>query len=185
MRRLILAGLAGVALTTVAQPAHAWPTRSYGGGCGFNTVNDTTPNGPLGGADRWNGVAYVAVYATDEHSVPLPASTISIDCEVYVNGVLTDVAASASGIGAATSAGTFSFEAGPTDWVNVCERVVVDGEEIHTCGWTGDPIPPEPIPYLLGNGVNALNEAIFEPIVDPIVCPTAESPVWDCPPYGD
>jgi hypothetical protein len=208
VNRLLLAGAAaGVALTTSVLPAHANHAR-YEGRCHFQTISDPITSPPTGGPTRYNGVVYVAVVVTDESGAPVPSSTISIDCELWVNGVFRDVALSASGVGAAAAAGTLSFEIEPWDVVDMCERTVIDGEEDFRCLIIEDPPPFDPA-GIIETLVDTANELFFEPVVDPVVCPvfgslapgvpgvldiTPEGDAalpyeggrfWDCPPYGE
>jgi hypothetical protein len=208
MKRLLVAGvLAGLMLS--ALPVHAHPTRDFEGGCSFITFSDTTPEATLGGPNRFTGVMYTAVYATDAtYGVPEPSASIAIDCEIYINGVLADVALSASGTGAAAAVGTFSYEREDTDVVTLCDHVVVDGEDHNDCYGEDPQIPPQQFVNLIQFVIDKANELVFEPVVDPAICPAlgdlapgvpgvvditpegdASLPYdggrfWDCPPYG-
>jgi hypothetical protein len=204
VRRLLLAGLAAGALLAPAVPAHA-QTYDYTGDCGFDTISDPSPEQTLGGPDRYTGVAYAYAVATTPAGTPLPFAEVEIACELYVNGVLAEIAVAASGTGAAVGGGTFAFRSGETDWVYMCERVRVEAQEFFRC-FDGTPPPWDPLGPVR-DVVDILNEAFFEPHVDPALCPilAAQYPgvpgivdidwegdvyvlgagYWDCPPYGD
>lgn len=194
MKRLLTTIAAVGLLAAAAPPAHAYHPRDFDGGCGFETVSEES----VSGRHRYNGAMYVVVYATDGHGTPLPTASISVDCEIYVNGVLADNGMSASGVGVAVAAGTYSFEATVDDWVNLCERAVVDGEEIFRCDDNYD-FPPQEFYDLLVKvfGIVEDTEAAmcaalgaFAPGVPGVldIAPEGDvsllgTPFLDCPPY--
>jgi hypothetical protein len=53
-----------------------------------------------------------------------PTEAVSIECEFRVNGVTQAVTPTGSGTGTATTSGTLSFTAGPTDVVDLCAAYV-------------------------------------------------------------
>jgi hypothetical protein len=193
VKHLLLAGLVAGAVLVPALPAHA----DHVGNCAFDTMSDPSPTQTLGGTERWTGVAYVYVVATDADGVPRPFAQLEVACELYVNGVLEEVAAVASGTGAVAAAGTFAFRATEFDHVEMCTRV----NTILHCPSPGPFDPLEPVDDL----VDVLNDAVFIPYVDPVVCPELQrqqpgipgvldigwdgdvyvfgSLSWDCPPY--
>ena len=197
MRRALLAGVA-VLFATVATPAHAHPDYHYIGGCGFATLRDDSTASPT-----WRGEADVYVVATDAEFAPA-AVPISVDCVIYVNGANPRTILSASGVGVAAAARTWSYEAEDTDVVTVCEVVTV-GTDPATwdCGADPDPwFPPEPVVEVIEYVIDTFNETFPEqevcdllaatgPGVPGVVDVTPEGDVyvngeffWDCPPYG-
>ncbi len=204
MKKLLMAGLAVGMLTMGAplSPAQA-DGLTYVGGCGFATLNDTTPGGQLGGQDVWNGAVRLAVIPTTA-GVP-NGSAVSASCELKVNGVSQGTVLSATGTGFAFNAGQIQFTAAITDIVSMCTHVTsVNGTEVVCADATTTQIIPQPVIDLL------------ELVGDPLVCavliaaaPTVNSTVpssityidpatgdwfllgtstpdnlfWDCPPY--
>jgi hypothetical protein len=204
---LMLAAVTGM-LAVGAPTAQAEHT-GYRGGCAFTTINDTTPDGQLGGQNTWNGEVDVLVIATDAADTPA-ALPISAECELFINGVSQGIVATATqpGVGFAVGGGTIQFTAETTDVVTLCDNVVVDGEPHVGCGdAVFTPIVPQPVIDLLDQLFALLTELEIL-LVDPIVCPIHllmfqvgfgvpgvfdvneqgdvflfGDPFWDCPPY--
>ncbi len=183
MKKLLMATLA-VGMLTVSAPiaAHAAHT-SYRGGCGFATLNDTTPGGQLGGQDVWNGEVDMEIIATDSsaNKVPQPFA-ISAFCELLVNGVSQGtVLGPQSGIGFVAAVGQIQFTASTTDIVSLCDNVTVDGESTRNCtDAVITQIIPQPVIDLLDMVINTaidalntvndlLNQLVFEP-TDFVTC---------------
>ena len=198
LNKLLLVGLAGAAAGAASTPAQAHPTFHYRGGCAFMTISDGTDSPQT----QWEGEVHAAGVATDAVTgAPAPAVSITIDCELRINGATPGaVVFSVSGTGTAGGAGLFSFNADPDDIVTMCENVTVGGEFHKDCAdATTTPIVPEPVSALI-------DEAEY--VVDGAACPViaaqagglADQPpafdirddgdiyvhgewFWDCPPY--
>jgi hypothetical protein len=145
MKRLLVAALAAAALVPFGQAAHASGT-TYKGGCGFDTLNDTTPGGQLGGQDVWNGGVYLAVVATDAAGTPT-GGAVTASCELKVNGVSQGtVLGPKAGTGAVADAGTVQFTAAVTDIVSLCAHVTTaSGTEVTCNDATTTQIVPQPV----------------------------------------
>jgi hypothetical protein len=200
MLRACLAATALVA--SLATTAYAHPNYDYEGDCGFSTVNDTTPGGIFGGPTYWRGeISTYAVAFTADH-LPAPTTQISIACELYINGTLVDTPLTASGNGVVAAAGTFSFTAEDTDVIQICNHVVVGGEDHYTNCWDGGHGLPElyeVAQFLIDQVIPIIDQ------IDPLVCTQFSAlapgipgvvdiqpegdiavlgePFWDCPPY--
>jgi len=204
-----VATLVGMCAATAALPAHA-DGPGWVGTCRISTVNDTTPDGTLGGQNVWNGQVNIAVAAST------PGATISAaSCTIKVNGgsESTILTATAAG-GVAVGAGRATFTAAVDATVEICTHVTTssDGAQSTCATLTTTPICPDQV---CGDGglldqVNGVLEG-----VDPLLCsvlitaaPTVDSlptagviyidPAtgdtyvggtgpsalfWDCPPY--
>jgi hypothetical protein len=198
-------------LSSAPITAHA-ASFDYRGGCGFDTLNDTTPGGQLGGQDVWNGGVYLAVVPTDTSANKVPTgATAAVSCELKVNGVSQGtVLGPVSGTGFVAAAGTIQFTAAVTDVVSLCDHVTVGSETIVVCGdATTTQIVPQPIVDAIDAVITLINDNVLSQI-DPTICPVLASlapgagPViinsegdvyigstnqtdkwYDCPPYGD
>jgi len=92
----------------------------YVGGCSIDAVNDTSPEGTLGGQNVWNGEVDVAV-------VPTTGGTISASCWIKVNGGPESKVLDANTSGSvAIGAGRATFVATETDVVDLCARVTTN-----------------------------------------------------------
>jgi hypothetical protein len=211
LKKLLLAGVAAGALALGAPVAQADHVGYEGPGCTFNTLNDTTPGGQIGGQNQWTGEAAILAIATDAAGVPNGAS-ITVECEMFINGNSQGVylATSGTGIAATTYAkenpgGVFSFSAADTDVVTVCDNVTIDGHFIQNCSDAETTqIVPQPVVDAINLAIDTLNSTVLEQI-DPTICPfigmaapgvpgvvdiTPEGDVfvvtelwYDCPPY--
>ena len=133
MNKLLLTGLAGVAVVTAATPAQAHPNWHYVGGCGFTTVSDGTDNPQT----QWDGEIHVIAAATDSAGNPATTASITVDCELRINGATPGTivfSCSTPGTGFVSCAGQFSFNADPDDIVTMCDIVSVNGETHKDCG---------------------------------------------------
>ncbi len=180
LKKLLMASLA-VGMLAVSAPlsAHA-ASFDYRGGCGFDTLNDTTPGGQLGGQDVWNGGVYLVVVPTDTAGTPTGAAA-DVTCELKVNGVSQGTVLSASGTGIIAAAGQIQFTAAITDIVSLCDHVTVGAETIVNCGdATTTQIIPQPVIdaliLVLDTAVGAantvidlLNSTVFSQL-DPTIC---------------
>jgi hypothetical protein len=179
----------------------------YRGGCGFSTLNDTTPGGQLGGQDVWNGGVYLAVRTNDSDNA---LATITASCELKVNGVSQGIVLGpVSGQGVVATAGTIQFTAAVTDIVSLCDHVKVGtaAEEVVCGDATTTQIIPQPVVDIIDMVIKAINDNVLSQI-DPTICPiiakaapgvgpviiNGEGDVWlftndptdkwyDCPPY--
>jgi hypothetical protein len=179
VKKFILAAalVSGALVVPAAQASHA----NYTGGCRFATVNDTTPDGTLGGQNTWNGQVNVVVVATDPATgAPTPAN-ITATCEIQVNGVGQGVALTATGIGFAANAGTLQYVSADGDVVEVCTEVTLDSDPpVRTCVTaTRTQIVPQPVIdalILVIDTLDALLVQIFDLInsiligLDPTIC---------------
>ena len=146
MHKLLLTGLAGATALATGTPAQAHPNWHYEGGCGFFTISDGT-NSPT---TQWEGEIHVVATATEAVvDVPAPTASISVDCELRINGATPGTivfSCSTPGIGFVSCAGQFAFTADPEDIVSMCDIVTVNGEVHKDCSdSTTTPIVPEPI----------------------------------------
>ena len=206
MKKLLLAVTVGMLAATAPISAHA-DGATYIGGCGFATLNDTTPGGQLGGQDVWNGAVRLAV-------VPATAgapngSAVTASCELKVNGVSQGtVLGPVSGVGAVAAGGQIQFTAAITDIVSMCTHVTsVNGTEVVCVDATTTQIVPQPVIDAINAVIDLLNDNVFSQI-DPTICPVLaalapgagpviinsegdiwigssnpEDKFWDCPPY--
>jgi hypothetical protein len=207
-------GAAALSLLVATAPVARADHGQYVGGCSFLALNDTTPDGSLGGQNQWTGEIDTVVVATDWNGIPMLAS-VDVECELLVNGVSQGVVLSASGTTVAASAGPFSYTAQEGDVVTLCDHVRVDWHTTTQChDAVNTPLIPQPVVDVLdllldttGQVVDLVNEISIQAI-DPILCPVlaALAPgvpgivdidgddgdvyvlgaiFWDCPPYGD
>ena len=167
MKRLLVAAIAAATLVPFGQAAHA-ASFDYVGGCGFDTLNDTTPGGQLGGQDVWNGGVYLAVVPTDTAGTPTGAA-VSVSCELKVNGVSQGTVLTGNGTGAAFAAGQIQFTAAITDIVSLCDHVTVGAETIVNCG---DATTTQIIPQPVIDAIDAVFQAIADATAgtDPLMC---------------
>lgn len=129
-KRLVTSLVVGI-LAVAAPSAHAHPTRHYKGGCFFDTVNDTTPGGLLGGPNQWNGVAGLEVVATDANGIPTPLDVVVAGCELRRDGASVATVVATTGIGVAVAAIPYTFTGGGVlEW---CTNVIVAGEAHSDC----------------------------------------------------
>jgi hypothetical protein len=176
---------------------------NFKGGCGFASLNDTTPGGQLGGQDVWNGAVRIAVVAND------PTATISADCILKVNGVSQGTVLTGTSAGpVSVGAGSIQFTAAVTDIVSLCAHVKATGavnfEETVCVDATTTQVIPQPVVDLLemvgdplvcavlkalAPTVNALPGGLI--YIDPATGDTwipgdpssNDNLFWDCPPY--
>ena len=204
MQKLLLAGLAGAAALTAATPAQAHPNWHYRGGCGFFTISDGTDSPQT----KWDGEIDVVAVATDAAGTPDPTASISVQCELRINGATPGTivfSCSTPGTGFVACAGQFSFNADPDDIVSMCDIVTVNGEVHKDCGQsTQSPIVPQPVQDALDQFVwptvdptiEDIDEAITgaEKEIDELICPTLadlaggpadQPPVFDIRTDGD
>jgi hypothetical protein len=145
------------------------------GSCGFNTLNDTTPGGQLGGQDVWNGEVYLAVVMFDPNGL---SASGTVSCELRVNGVSQGtVLGPDSGTGIVVDANTIQFTASVTDVVSLCLHVNTDYENSVDCNdATTTQVVPQPVidaidaVFAAINGViDLLNQNVFSQL-DPTIC---------------
>lgn len=181
MKKILAAALAVGALALNAPIAHA-DGDNYKGGCGFGSINDTTPDGSLGGQNQWTGDVYAAVVSTNP-----PGGTISVDCVLYVNGVSQgSVLSTIPAPGASAGTGEITFTAADTDVVQLCDQVTINGvAQPEDCGTaTTTPIVPPVVIEVLDavfaqiDAVLAQLDGVFDIVnqfeidnVDPKLCP--------------
>ena len=199
MKKLLVASVAaGTVLAAV--PVQAHPTHHYEGECGFFTVSDGTDSPQT----KWDGEIHAVAVATDAAGAPAPTASITVDCELRINGATPGTivfSCSTPGIGFVSCAGQFSFNADPEDVVTMCDIVTVGGNVHKDCG---DTPPPHPIPEVLldviDEAVRIFDEAACAAIRDQDGGPADQPPTfdirtdgdiyvngewfWDCPPYG-
>jgi hypothetical protein len=182
LKKLLLAAVVGMVAATAPISAHA-DGASYKGTCRISTVNDTTPDGTLGGQNVWNGNVNVVVVANT------PGDTISATCSIKVNGVNQGVVLTADkpGVGFAAAADRVTFTAAVTDVVSICTNVTTGSNppESSCVDLTTTPICPAQVcgdgglldqAFAILDGVfttvdgviNTVNEATK--IVDPTLC---------------
>jgi hypothetical protein len=164
---------------TAPMSAHA-DGAGYKGTCRISSLNDTSPDGTLGGQNVWNGQVDILVVAND-------AGSISANCSLKVNGVSQGVILNAgNGTGFVAAADRVTFTAAVTDTVTICTNVTTSaGAESQCADLTTTPICPVQV---CGDGgaldqviaildgvlttvdgvINTVNEATK--IVDPAVC---------------
>jgi hypothetical protein len=119
MKKLLLATAVAIMAATAPLTAHA-DGPGYTGGCDISTVNDTTPDGTLGGQNVWNGEVDVLVVATT------PGDSISASCWIKVGAGGTEnkvLDATGPGVGFTAGAGRATFTAAATDTVFICTHV--------------------------------------------------------------
>ena len=205
MKKLLLAGLAGATALAAATPAQAHPNWHYVGGCGFFTISDGTDSPQT----KWDGEIHVTAVATDAAGTPDPTASISVQCELRINGATPGTivySCSTPGTGfVACADGQFTFNADPDDVVSMCDIVTVNGEVHKDCGTsTTTPIVPEPVQQILDETVWPQLEEADQLICDTIFKPLDDSAVddgtiidihddgdvyingdwfWDCPVY--
>jgi hypothetical protein len=203
MRRLLTAVLALGLLSLGGSAARATDHSTYTGHCTFDTVNDTTPGGQLGGQEHWSGTMDAAVVLTSDTHGNVVNATVT--CEIRVNGVPA-ASLAGSGSGVVVFAGPVGFDAAAWDYLELCTTVDYTSDTTPTASSCQGPTTtcldcgdPNLIGYTL-DVVNALTVAY----VDPQVCPRLQAlapgagPVeirpdgdvyigsdwyWDCPPY--
>jgi hypothetical protein len=209
VKKLLLATVVGIVAATAPLSAHA-DGPGYVGTCRVSTVNDTTPDGTLGGQNVWNGQVNVAVVATT------PGDTISASCWIKVGAGGTEnkvLDAVGPGTGFAVGAGRATFTAAVTDTVFICTHVTTGsaGSSDICVPLTTTPICPDQV---CGDGglLDQINAQTG--IVDATLCPvlvtlgtiidglptngvlyidgtgdtyiggrTQAALFWDCPPY--
>ena len=174
MKKLLLAGLAGATALTVAAPAEAHPNWHWmGPGCGFLTISDGTETDQT----KWDGEIHVMAVATDAAGNPDPTASITVECELRINGATPGTivfTCSTPGTGVVSCAGQFSFNAHPDDIVTMCDIVTVNGERHKDCGnSTTIPIVPEVVQEILDEQVwptvdPTIEEAVR--ITDELIC---------------
>lgn len=197
MKKLLVAVTLGMLAVTAPTSAHADGV-GFKGGCRFATMNDTTPDGTLGGNNVWNGQVNLLVVAND-------AGSISANCSIKVNGANQGVVLDAgAGVGVVASVGRVTFTAADTDTVSLCTNVTTSaGSESVCVDATVTDICAEQIcgdggflDQLNGGLICAVMRALA-PIVNPLFAPQlyidpSDGDVWvydfrilDCPPYGN
>jgi hypothetical protein len=168
LKKLLMASVIGMLAVTAPITAHADGV-GFKGTCRISTVNDTTPDGTLGGQNVWNGQVNIVVVAND-------AGSISANCSLKVNGVSQGVILDAgSGTGVVAAAGRATFTAAVTDTVSICTNVTTSaGSESICVDLTTTPICPVQV---CGDGgvldqlialINTVNEATKA--LDPAIC---------------
>jgi hypothetical protein len=164
---------------TAPLSAHA-DGANFKGTCRISSVNDTTPDGTLGGQNVWNGQVNILVVAND-------AGSISANCSLKVNGANQGVVLDAgAGTGVVAAAGRVTFTAAVTDTVTICTNVTTSaGSESVCADLTTTPICPvqvcgdggaldqviailDGVLTTLDGVINTVNEATK--IVDPALC---------------
>lgn len=203
MRALLVATAVCATLVPVAAPAHAHPSYHYEGGCLLAATSAPSPD--YGPATTWTGIVGVAAVATTSDGLPLPTTSISVECRVYINGVPEGVWSGAAGVGAAVAVAPRVFNIDPDDVLTVCEFVTVGNEEHVHCGdATTTPFVPDPGKDAARIVVDRANDAAFGP-AGAWVCPVfanlgpgvpnvlelrgdgdvvvLDNVVYDCPPY--
>jgi hypothetical protein len=145
-----IAGAIALCLLGLAAPqAHAG-SEDYStikGGCFFDTLNDITPGGLLGGQDVWQGVLYsqtVLVSPTYGNVV-----NASVSCVLKVNGVEQLRVGPQWGSGAVLFAEPLTFTAAPTDIVSLCTLVDFTSDDTPTVLHCPDTTTMQVIPQLL------------------------------------
>ena len=148
-KKILMAGLATGALAVGAPVAHAAAVQAD---CAFDTIAQEQVTG---GQDTFTGAAFG--YAASDS----PAASISVVCEVRVNGgTVASTPAGASGQ-ASVTAGQVTFTAADTDTVTLC-AVWTGSESGELCGATStQQIPPQEIIDLIANSTAVL---------DPFIC---------------
>jgi hypothetical protein len=175
LKKLLLATIVGIVAATAPLSAHA-DGPGYVGTCRISTVNDTTPDGTLGGQNVWNGQVNVLVAATN------PGDTITASCWIKVGAGGTEnkvLDATGPGTGFTAGAGRATFTAAATDTVFLCTHVDVSsnpaGDPSDTCvPLVTTPICPDQV---CGDGgvldqliaiIDSVNEQTK--ILDPTIC---------------
>jgi hypothetical protein len=145
VRKILLSCLAAGLLGVTAPAAHAgYP--SYRGGCGYDTTNNPTGTGALGGRTVWTGVVYLLAVSAGDYPLQLPdGGPITVACELRINGVSQgDVLGPVSGTGVVVGAAPLQFRA--LDVVQLCERAATAGGSWTECAdATTMQIPPQPV----------------------------------------
>jgi hypothetical protein len=161
--------------------AAQFPPPHYKGGCRVSSLNDTTPDGTLGGQSVWNGQVNVVVVANT------PGDTISATCSIKVNGVDQGIVLTANtpGVGFAAAADRVTFTAAVTDVVSLCTNVTTGsgGDESSCADLTTTPICPaqacgdggllDQAFAILDGVIHDVNEVAK--IVDPTLCAALKS----------
>ena len=146
MRKALLLACVAAAPNLVALPAaHAHQNWHYEGGCGMATLsNGTDYYGTL-----WDGFIWVTAAGTDSGGTPAPTSSVTVDCELRINGQTSGTivfACSTPGTGFVSCAGHLLFNADPDDIVSTCDLVTVNGEHHKNCEvLTMNPVVPIPV----------------------------------------
>jgi hypothetical protein len=173
VKKLLLATVVGMLAVTAPLSAHA-DGPGYVGNCRISTVNDTTPDGTLGGQRVWNGQVNIEVAANT------PGDLVSASCyiKVTVGGTQSKILdATVIGGTVGVGAGQATFTADVTDTVYICTDVTTTstGHSNICAPLTTTPICPEAV---CGDGgildqviaiINAINEQTK--VVDQVVCP--------------
>jgi hypothetical protein len=192
MTRLLAA--AAVAAALIAPPAHAADSPGEGRRCGYVSSQDATMEWQDGGM-------YGGPFAIGAHTGRMTC-TLRYDGSQYDDpyGVFGS-ATSPDGTGVLVVPVT-PIRYSAWDPVAICTTVEVDGVgtfywDAAAVAWSADPatrcvtIPVLPTPPPELDPIGLLNDAFFEPYVDPVVCPVFGGDVsigddvwWDCPPYA-
>ena len=195
MKKLLLAGLAGATAVATATPAQAHPSWHYIGGCGFFTLSDGTDSPQT----KWDGEIHVTAVATDAARTPDPTASITIDCELRINGATPGTivfSCTTPGTGfVACANGQFSFNADPDDIVRMCDIVTVNGEVHKDCGQSTTETGMDPIGDAIDDAERMVDSAICGMIPreahQPPVTEIRDGDLYvlgewvlDCPPYG-
>ena len=145
MKKLLLACVAGATALATVTPAEAHPDWHYQGGCGSFALGDGTDSPQT----RWDGEIHVTAVAMDAAGTPAPTASITVDCELRINGATPGTivfSCSTPGTGFVACAEQFSFHADPDDVVTICDLVTVNGELHKDCHEEpSPPIIPQPI----------------------------------------
>lgn len=183
MKRLLLASLAGATALATVTPAQAHPNWHYEGGCDFTAVSDGTDSPHT----EWDGEIDVWAVATDASGIPAPNASITVDCELLINGWWPGTvvfSCSTPGTGSVGCAGQFSFTADPDDVVTMCDNVTVNGEVHKNCPnlfWP--PLVPHPVREVTDEVICLVTDEIeWGPLDD---LPPIRVRVGDRVPYGD
>jgi hypothetical protein len=192
LKKILISSLAVATLGVSAPISHAAAVTAD---CGFDTIAQETVTG---GQDTFTGVAYG--YAVSDTA----GASISVSCEVRVNGGTAASTTPGPSGQASVTAGQVTYTASDADTVTLC-AVWTGSESGEACGpTTTQQIPPQEVIDLIDGLLQAISDA--SGAVDFVLCPILQGltpgipgvvdidaagdvtiagiPFWDCPPYG-
>jgi hypothetical protein len=173
VKKLLLATVVGMLAVTAPLSAHA-DGPGYTGNCRISTVNDTTPDGTLGGQRVWNGQVNIEVAAST------PGALVSASCYIRVGAAGTEskiLDATVIGAEVGVGAGQATFTADVTDTVYICTHVTTtsNGAQDQCAALTTTPICPEAVcaPGGILDQVIAILNGINDQtkVLDQVICP--------------
>ena len=188
--------------TAIAQSRKPYVSEHVaGGGPGFTGGCRGSFVDPPGGGDQDFLVGSVDALVVANN----PTAAITVQCDLWVNGVFNSTVLTASGTGIAVNGTAFNRPGFATDVLTLCTVVTIGGPPSTSCrNVVVVPVPPQEVQDLLNAAVDTVDGVVKQ--LDPAICaflaalapgvpgvaditPDGDvyvngQPVYDCPPYN-